>query len=400
MFESGARESMRGLPGIVQPVLTWVTGKPLDATERPFGVPRVLDVVVTFASSVAIFSALVALADQDTLEAWALIVAFWLVLVGLLRKMQVTHLHHAIHNRLFDRLSLNKLYARVIPSLIFVQNGVEYRKEHLEHHNSDIFTTERDADAAFLAKLGFIPGRERGELWINLWMTVASPVFHIMFARARLESVFLRNRPAETLMALAMLAGHVALIVLAGGKTYFVAVLAPMFFIYHVSALLQFLTEHAWNIAGEPVADWNDYASRCWGRFCGERFPVLASESNWRSRFAYVFRVAGWVARMLLLHLPVRVACLVSDLPAHDWHHLAHMAGQNSRDWQRSLYLRQAAIDGGDKAGFALRELWGMRGMIEHQFSWLESITCTYSIPNVRGLANRENAAFNSGELK
>ncbi|MBP0607647.1 MULTISPECIES: fatty acid desaturase [Burkholderia] len=390
---------MRGLPGIAQPVLTWMTGKPLDAAERPFGVPRTLDVVVTFASSMAILGALVELAHRDTLGAWAIIVVFWLVLVGLLRKMQVTHLHHAIHNRLFERPSLNKLYARVIPSLIFVQNGVEYRREHLEHHNSDIFTTERDADAAFLAKLGFIPGRERGELWVNLWMTVASPVFHIMFARARLESVFLRNRLAETLVALAMLAGHAVLIVLAGWKAYIIAVLVPMFFIYHVSALLQFLTEHAWNIAGESVADWHEYASRCWGRFCGERFPLLASGSNY-SRFVHVLRVAGWVARMLVFHLPVRVACLVADLPAHDWHHLAHMAGQNSRDWSYSLYLRQAAIDSGDRAGFALRELWGMHGMIEHQFSWLESITCTYSIPNVRGLDNAENAAINSGELK
>lgn len=398
MFESGARESMRGLPGVAQPILTWVTGKPLEATERRFVLPRSLDVIVTFALSVVIVVALVLLASKNTVGAWALIVVSWLILVGLLRKMQVTHLHHAIHNRLFSHTLLNRLYARVLPSLIFVQNGEEYRKEHLEHHNANIFTTERDADAAFLAKLGFIPGRERNELWMNLWMTIASPVFHFVFARARLESVFLRNKPAETLVALGMAASHVALIMVSGWQAYVIAVFVPMFLIYHVSALLQFLTEHAWNVAGESVGDWSGYADRCWGRFCGETFPLRAHDSNWRGYLSYVIRVSGWGARMLLLHLPVRMACLVSDLPAHDWHHLAHIAGQSSRDWPRSLYLRQVAIADGDKPGFARRELWGMRRMIEHQFLWLGSITCTYSIPHVGGLARPEGAALNSGE--
>ncbi|KVN50209.1 hypothetical protein WJ64_20260 [Burkholderia ubonensis] len=64
-----------------------------------------------------------------------------------------------------------------------------------------------------------------------------------------------------------------------------------MFFIYHVSVLLQFLTEHAWNIAGEPVADWNDYASRCWGAFVerGSRYshPKAIGAAGLHMSFAW-----------------------------------------------------------------------------------------------------------------
>lgn len=376
MFEAGTRESMRPIPDFVQPLLTWITGKPLQASDMRIIVPRWLDVVATPILAVVIVWGLVQLSKVDTPFAWLPIVALWLVLVGLFRKIQVTHLHHAIHNRLFDRPALNKAYAKFIPALLFVQNGVEYRKEHLEHHNANFFTTQDDADASFLAKLGFLPGRTKGELWMNLWMTVLSPVFHLLFAQARLKSTFLRAQPAAIAVALLAAAGYAALILVVGWKAFLIAVALPLFPIYHVSALLQFLTEHAWNVAAGPVKDWAHYAKRCWGRFCGERFPERGRGVSGSLRF--VFNTAIWTFRMTFLHLPVRVSCLVSDLPAHDWHHLAHLAGQNSRDWQRSLYLRQEAIANGDRAGFGERELWGMPSMIEHQFGWLESIVCVY----------------------
>ncbi|MDR6384442.1 fatty acid desaturase [Paraburkholderia caribensis] len=400
MFESDTRESMRVLPRIIQPALTWITGKPLDANEPCLILPTVLDVIVTFAFAVGNFVFLVWLAKKETVVALPFIIISWLFLVGFLRKMQVTHLHHAIHNRLFASPRLNRLYARVLPSLIFVQNGIEYRKEHLEHHNADIFTTAHDADAAFLAKLGFIPGRERSELWMNLWMTVASPVFHIVFARARLGSIFLRNGPVETLLALSVALGHIALIVISGWKIYAIAILVPIFLLYHISALLQFLTEHAWNVGDGPVKNWNEYKNRCWGRFCGETFPSRHRQSHSDSAFSHATLVCLWAAKMILVHLPVRVACLVADLPAHDWHHLAHMAGQNSRDWTRSLYLRQTAIVDGDKPNFSRRELWGIYSMIEHQFIWLQSIKCTYSLLDTKKSSNVEEFALDSGEQK
>jgi hypothetical protein len=296
------------------------------------------------------------------------------------------------------------MYATVMPSLILVQNAVEYRKEHLEHHNLNFFTTRHDADAAFLAQLGFIPGRARSELWINLWMTICSPVFHFLFLRARLGSLVLRAKPLPAVIALAMLGLHAVLFTTYGWKVYAMAIAMPMFLLYHVSALLQFLTEHAWNVAGAPVKDWTEYTARCWGRFCGEPYPQCHdSGSNagnaLTDRLRYGVCVLRWAVRMICLHFTVRVSCLVSDLPVHDWHHLAHRAGQNPRDWRHSLYLREAAITNGDLPGFGSRELWGMRAMIEHQFIWLESIICHYALPGAELPAtHRIGVSFNTGK--
>ena len=371
MFEQGVRESMKRFPILLQPILTCLTGKPLGESEKAYSIPKTLDIAITPLIGALAIQLLAVLAESNTPAAWSLIPLLWIVLVGVLRKLQVTHLHHAIHNRLFCSATLNKLYSRLIPSIIFVQNGSEYKKEHLAHHNADIFTTKQDADAAFLAQLGFIPGRTRKELWQTLWITVLSPAFHALFLQARLRSILGRGKSHELTLAWVMVGLHLLFAALLGLKAYLIAVFIPMTVLYHISALLQFLTEHAWDVTGSAPADWEAYAALCWGRFCGERYPERSGDGLIRT-MRHMIQVVIWSVRMLVIHAPVRLGCLVSDLPAHDWHHLAHLAGQNSRDWPRSLYLRQAAIACGDRPCFAKRELWGISNMIEHQFHWLE----------------------------
>jgi len=182
------------------------------------------------------------------------------------------------------------------------------------------------------------------------------------------------------MLAVTAASGYLALLAWIGWQSFLIAILVPMFLLYHVSALLQFLTEHAWNIAEGPVQDWDEYKRRCWSRFCGEAFPCQEQRGVMRS-LVHLAACVWWGVRMLIVHLPVRIACLVADLPVHDWHHLAHMAGQNARDWTRSVYMREMAIANGDLPGFAGRELWGLPNMIEHQFNWLESIVCQYLPP-------------------
>jgi hypothetical protein len=74
MFENGARESMHALPRVMQPILTWITGKPLEATEPRLVLSNSLDVFVTLASSAGLFAALIWLADQNIFAALPLIV--------------------------------------------------------------------------------------------------------------------------------------------------------------------------------------------------------------------------------------------------------------------------------------------------------------------------------------
>jgi hypothetical protein len=84
---------------------------------------------------------------------------------------------------------------------------------------------------------------------------------------------------------------------------------------------------------------------------------------------------------MAFLHLPTRAACLVGDLPVHDWYHLAPRAGQNPGDWKNGIFNRQAAIEQGDNPGFSTRELWGLKNMISHQFNLLSSIAVLQVVP-------------------
>lgn len=396
-YETGVRESMQNFPAPLQWLLTWLTGKPLCHNELRLAsiLPPSIDVFLTPVLLLFSFAALFHLAENLSMFAFLTIPTLWLLVVGLLRKMQVTHLHHAIHNRLFSRTFLNKLYVIVVPSLLLIQNGNEYRREHLQHHNINFFTTRNDADASFLALLGFLPGRSRQELWINLWMTIFSPIFHFLFLRARLGSL-LRSKFLILTISLVVLSMHATLVGIYGWKLYLLAVAFPMFFLYHISALLQFLTEHAWNVAGNSIKDWSEYTARCWGRFCGERYPKYQTNggSILSARLKHMSLATLWALRMIFIHTPFRVSCLVSDLPAHDWHHLAHTVGQNAGDWRNSLYLRETAIANGDHIGFSKRELWGVKSMIDNQFLWLESIVCHYRLPNVNDNAGFDESTY------
>ena len=118
--------------------------------------------------------------------------------------------------------------------------------------------------------------------------------------------------------------------------------------------------EHVWMTSSAPDNNARAYAQLSHGRFCGERVP--GSESAPASTWDWL----AWWGRTICVHIPTRVAVLVGDLPAHDWHHLAAVLGHSPRNWPTAIYERQRAIDAGDCAGMDKRELWGLGAMIRH----------------------------------
>lgn len=111
MFQKGVRESMNRVPDLWQTILTWLTGKPLKESEKSYFFPKTADIAITPLIGILAIQILASLAEWDTPAAWPIIFALWIVLVGILRKLQVTHLHHAIHNRIFYSTTLNNVYA-------------------------------------------------------------------------------------------------------------------------------------------------------------------------------------------------------------------------------------------------------------------------------------------------
>ena len=291
------------------------------------------------------------------------------VMTGLFRKFQVEYGHHASH-RSFVRgnREKNNLYLNLSTTIALCQNGIEYRKEHNEHHDRSIFTTEDDADAALLRKFGFRPGLSRKRLWLTLIANLFSPYFHVYFFWQRLKSSFVtRSTWAWRIASAAWLT-----FVCSGG--FFlplwiaaVTIWLPLTIFYQMSALIQFVTEHAWMITETAPTSNETYAERCWGRFMGERLPESSG-----SLFAKAIAWSGFAIRHVFLHFPGRYAIVVGDMPAHDWHHLAGYLGVPGHNWPAGIYERQRAIEAGDKLRMAERELWGVIPMINHIFIVME----------------------------
>jgi hypothetical protein len=142
-------------------------------------------------------------------------------------------------------------------------------------------------------------------------------------------------------------------------------ILMPMGPLYHVSALLQFLTEHRWLVTNDGPREKNDYAARCVGRFALIPPPVFGLTS-----LPAISAWTWWTLRMVA-ELLVRVGVWVGDLPAHDHHHLAGHVGHDVHDWDEAIFERQRAIDVGDKYGIATREVYGIKAALDWVFDGL-----------------------------
>lgn len=359
------RASYLKFPGWTQPIWTWATGKPLPNERAPFRVRPALCLAVDLAAAIlstCIHLRLLCAADATVrLLGYVLTPVFALYLTGALRKAQVVYGHHAIHGTLFKgRKKLNDYAAMVLTILSLSQNEREYERDHLDHHRRSVFTTLRDADACLLYRFGLRPGKPIDALTKALLLTLVSPKYHLVLLQARLLSN-LRRPTFGLLLTMAWVAfvfgivpAHVGILPAA------LAVWLPMSILYQMSALLQFSTEHVWLTGGAPGSESRVYAERCLGRFCGERVP--GTDGSPATARAWI----RWWARIVLMHGPTRLAVLVGDLPAHDWHHLVPMIEHSYADWPIAIYERQRAIDSGRSAAMEARECWGIDNMIRH----------------------------------
>lgn len=356
-FSSGVRESMLVLPQSVQKLLTLITGKAVSGQKR-VKIPAIMEFTLTLLILLASTLGAMWLLSHSPYILWLLILLpCWVSTVGCLRKIQVTYAHHAVHQCLFNsNKNLNRIMLAICTIIPIVQNGRDYTNDHLGHHNKEIFTTESDSDAFFLKSLGFLPGLSLRDYKIRLTWTIINPIFHLHFFWLRVTSFAFRGSRVESLFAILW-----AIMIIA--PVFFNPLLAvlciyiPYFVIYHISALLQFLTEHAWLLTKHAPKNIEDYARRCWGRFTGDIYPVERNS---------LVKLAWWL-RMLFFHSPCRVMILCGDLPVHDWHHLAGELGQSSLFWQDGIYLRQQAVSEKSNDIF-LQETWGIHNMIMNSF--------------------------------
>ncbi|MDJ0820640.1 MAG: fatty acid desaturase [Paracoccaceae bacterium] len=357
-FETGVRDTMQAERPVVQRLLTLISGKPLPH-QRPLvmiaPIWHVMAVLVSF-FAVGLGEALL-LANAPVLGV-VLLVPAWVWMTSCLRRFQAVFTHHASHHTITGRRRLDYLLGDVFNVLAMTQSVLDYRKSHLPHHSKKTFATFDDEGSKFLVFCGFRPGMPREESWALFWRLMVSPRFHLGFLWHRLKLNLVRcgmGRRIATLVWLGALALAAALI---GVVPVVLAIVVPLTLLYQISSLVNTLTEHAWFSAAGETMQRDRYAARCWGRFCGDPWQPEQSSLSW------------WM-RMLFVHLPVRLMILPSDTAAHDWHHLA-AASHRARQWPYTIYFRQELIDAGDQHGFAQRELWGLKSMLDHVFEGIE----------------------------
>ncbi|MBP2705867.1 hypothetical protein JOL79_18820 [Microbispora sp. RL4-1S] len=354
------------LPSVLQPLLTWITGK-AAAGERPprTVLPGALNTAASMAQWPLSVAATVALLMWNPVAGTLLLPLTWLLGVNALRRLQVVIGHHAVHQEISESSRVNYWIQVVASGESFVHNWEDYFEDHVRgHHSRKVFTTATDPDAELLLHLGFTPGMEERRLWRVLARTIIGPRFHFIFLKARVRTNFVTAPWHRRFVGAAWL-GALALVgVLVPWQVFVLAVLVPMFPLYHVSALLQFVSEHAW-LAGDrgPVRSSEEYAQRCWGRFSIEPLPARTLPP--------VARALGWtrwVLKTLLVQVPIRFGVLAGDLPVHDYHHLYPA----DHDWTKAFWSRQNIIDHNDARGMGEREFCNLAEAIGEVFRGLQ----------------------------
>jgi len=376
-YREGIRESMSCLPVWMQPLITMITGKPLPFEKPVFtNSPRNSFFITLFLiSGMMILN--VFLLSNTVIYGFVLLPVTWIICTGQIRKIQVVYAHHCVHRTFFkNKPKINDFMLEVLTIIVLVQNGDEYRRDHLGHHSRELFTTKNDSDAALLFELGFLPSLKANTLWKKLFVVMFSPKFHWFFLKSRFYSNLI-NRP----LGWRLLAIVWALTISIGLAMTFVwwhialVVWLPIFIFYNASALLQFITEHAWMISDKSPKSLDSYADRCWGRFFGDACPAIELRG-----VDAAIQWSIWSCRMLFVHAPIRFGCFVGDLPAHDWHHLCTFKDYDPASWPVALYSRQLMIDSGHGLGMESRELWGLHSMLNHAFNLLESAGETFNL--------------------
>ncbi len=330
-------ELSQRLPGgWVQDFLTWLSAAPYTGQEPRYRrnvTDQLLEGLLKLLSGIWLAASAYCIGGWY----WSLLPFGWACTVGGARHLQVTIVHQCIHHRFTGIVGIDYRIGQLLTALLLVQDYVSYRHDHvITHHKIRYFATIDDPDMAFLISLGFLPGMTKAQLWRNLFWTMVSPRFHGMFLRARFRANFVN--PSWSRIGLACLLWLPVLVftVWVNSWLYLLLVLAiPMGPLYHVSSLLQFVSEHYWLRVPQDGEDaLTQYARQSHRRVL--LAPAPPSDSPTLPKLVGWACWCGQIAAMTL----VRFTCLVGDLPVHDWHHLFPRDPQ----WPNAIWEREHRV--------------------------------------------------------
>jgi hypothetical protein len=346
------RETMRGLPRLVQPYLTWVTGVPLDGDRQ----------LVSWSPNKAGVLGLVQMAAGVGVGAWALhplrawsiplLVLTTLLTTGGMRRLDVVIVHQTLHRMFAPSERVNRVVGELITTAFWRSPYDENRKEHLLHHQYPC--SMKDGDTRYLLSTGMRPGMSRAEYRRYLWAALLSPKHHWRFSSGRIRSNFAGEMPRyRRAMSWTWLALTIGFLALTGWwAEYLLLWILPLSVCFQGATFLYTHTEHRWWIFGNSERlTKRERDELTFGRLCGE--PVPGPEVTGGSR---AWAWTRWWTRMLLVHSSYRMFVLVGDTVQHDLHHI-----HPNCDWANSAYVRSDDIAGGSER---YSDVWG--SLVDH----------------------------------
>ena len=379
------RESMRVLPGWLQPFLTWLTGKPL-AGQRPWRLKPGHHLAASILPLLTGIGASIAVIEAGGPYLVALLVC-WLLTTHGVRKLRTMILHQCSHGNYLGRKRIDTLLGEAIAILVVSQDYEDYKREHVGDHHSSSHMTMKDPTAQFVINtMMCCTDMTRAELWRRLLLTAISPGYHARALSGRFLSHWHRSSPGHVVAFVAALMIQGGLVYVTGSwMTYLLAWVVPLSILFNVSALLRLACRHVFPPMGQVRKGRAAVAGYTHGIFLGDPVPTAV-----QSRPRAVTSWSLWWFRLFFVHVPARLFVLVGDGPCHDYHHRY----PRSKNWANYPFARADDLAAGHPGWPPYTEVWGLRAAIDAVFASLRRAD-----PQIYGSRSTGRAAMSVKDL-
>jgi hypothetical protein len=353
---------MRGLPRAIQPLLTLITGKPLQ-DEKSWSLTPWHHLAETLLFMLVGVCASVALLRMGW-PAVLLLPLGWMATLHGVRKSRTIIMHQCAHANFIRCRRFDYYLGKAISVVLGCEEFTAYRRSHCEDHHGRGHQTQVDPTVRFLFdELGLRVGMASAVMWRRLFLTTLSPAYHLRFLMARLRSHFigtsLRHRIAFLAFwitaAIAVWAADLVL-------PFTVVWLIPIVPLYHCSAAFRLASKHVFPARLPAKRDEATLGAYTLGIFLGDACP--GHELVGVNRF---IAWSKWWLRLGFYHLPCRLAVLVGDGPQHDLHHRM----PRHRDWPNYIHNRAKDALIHRPPHLQYHEVWGLRTAIQRCFESL-----------------------------
>ncbi|HEX6704727.1 MAG TPA: fatty acid desaturase [Albitalea sp.] len=356
------------LPRVLQPFLTWLTGRPGPGERARARAPWTFLLEALAWTVVGLLVGTVGFATQGPASAALVALSLVLTTAGV-SLFQIAVFHRCAHGQLFVDRRRNRDVGRLVSALLLFKHFDRYRQEHMSHHSVRTLLTESDEFTDFVLGLCRLePGMSKQHLWRCVLTSLVSPRFHIRFLVRRAQMSWLSGDGLHDTVGITSWALGAAGCAAAGWLLPFLVLwVLPVTLLLQLATVGRILIEHRFP---DPAhSGERDKVFQC--RATLGVFPGCAPPVHGAATLRGLVAWAGWWADMLTVQMLVRVVVLVADAPCHDFHHRR----PSSPRWTEYAHARQDDLNAGCP-GYPINygETWGLIRAIDENLAALSCL--------------------------